>query len=162
MSITRGFVMRLGAALLVAAMGCTGAAFAVGKSDAPNDAWSLEADCGLCHSVQADSLKGIAPQKEAPKVVVPPGRAASVKQDTVAEEGPTEVLAAKHGLLDCAFCHDDEQALAAVHEGVTEKTKAPKALEQTEVDPETCLSCHGSMPWLYGRAGKEDRRLRCP
>lgn len=149
MSVKRVVAARLAAGLVVAALSCTGVALAVDGSGGTAGAWNADADCGLCHAVQADSLEGIAPQKEAAKIVVPPGRAASVKQEEPAiVEEPTEVLAAKHGSLDCALCHSDEQSLAAVHEDVTEKSKTPKALNQTEVDSQVCLTCHDSLKEL--------------
>lgn len=48
-----------------------------------------------------------------------------------------------HAILGCVGCHNDEDALATVHEDVDETTRAPRRLKATEVTADTCLSCHG-------------------
>lgn len=52
-----------------------------------------------------------------------------------------ECLASKHTQVACTACHSDESGLEAAHKDVSSAKKVV-SLKKTQVDPETCLSCH--------------------
>lgn len=80
-----------------------------------------------------------------------PGNATATSGD---EAGKTAVedatpLASAHAALDCAACHNDEEALAGVHDGVTADDRMPKRLRKAKIDPEQlCQPCHGTLEEL--------------
>lgn len=75
--------------------------------------WSMDSDCGTCHTKQAESQTDGA------------------------------CLASKHAANDCVQCHSDESTLSGVHEGATATATMPSTLKKTSVDTEaTCESCH--------------------
>lgn len=74
--------------------------------------WSMEVDCGVCHSIEGESMA-----------------------DASCE-------ASSHVDMTCIQCHDDEKALSLVHEGKTAENTSPKKLRKTEVSNDLCLSCH--------------------
>lgn len=88
--------------------------------------WSPEVDCSVCHSAESDSAESL---------------------DCLAQ---THTAA---GTL-CADCHNDQEALATVHEKDAGKTP-PAKLRTTKVTTKTCLSCHehDSMEAIAARAG---------
>lgn len=53
-------------------------------------------------------------------------------------------MAAVHATNDCLTCHNDSTSLATAHEGATADSKMPKKLKDTDIESDTCLSCHGS------------------
>lgn len=78
-------------------------------------AWSMDVDCGICHTAEATSVKNVA------------------------------CLAKAHADLNygCTDCHTDATALAKAHENSSTGTPAGK-LKRTDVSEETCLACHES------------------
>ena len=46
---------------------------------------------------------------------------------------------------DCSMCHTDEAALSTEHADVKFGDKAATKATVVTVDPETCISCHGTM-----------------
>jgi hypothetical protein len=87
------------------------------QETAPGDvavtvAWSVNSDCGICHSLEAHSFEDAA------------------------------AAASLHGSKQCVDCHDDIDALDKIHEGTAVGDFAPKRLKKTVVDKDICLSCH--------------------
>lgn len=74
--------------------------------------WSPDSKCDTCHATQQSSYENSA------------------------------CLVSSHANVTCAVCHDDASALATAHEGKTASDKMPKKLKKTEINDETCLSCH--------------------
>lgn len=94
---------------------------------APSDfAWSSASDCAVCHVEEAASLES-------------PETAAFAH----GEEGDA-----------CTTCHDDEAALSAAHEGVSETSPMPARVASTDVAESTCLSCHKSYADLAERTAE--------
>lgn len=75
--------------------------------------WYEAADCETCHSKQVGTFEN------------------------------DKCLAKTHAaFLECSGCHNVDD-LALVHDGVTEKDKAPSALKKTKFDVEaSCTTCH--------------------
>lgn len=81
-------------------------------NDLTSSAWSIEADCSMCHAAQQESYKN------------------------------TACEASLHAAQSCSDCHAEEDSLAAVHEGKTAESAMTKRLKKTAVSDELCLSCH--------------------
>ena len=80
--------------------------------------WTKDSDCSMCHTVEAASATD-----------------ASCPQASAHEaEGVT-----------CVQCHTDEAALSTEHADVKFGDKAATKATVVTVDPETCISCHGTM-----------------
>lgn len=80
--------------------------------------WTMDSDCSMCHTVEAASATD-----------------ASCPQASAHEaEGVT-----------CVQCHTDEAALSTEHADVKFGDKAATKATVVTVDPETCISCHGTM-----------------
>ena len=47
--------------------------------------------------------------------------------------------------MSCVHCHTDEAALSTEHAAVKLGDKAATTATVVTVDPETCISCHGTM-----------------
>ena len=106
--------------------------------------WPGDLDCAACHVVEADSMEGIVPEKEEPKIAVPPGRAGSVviaESDTEEDGEEVEPLAVTHAAVECAQCHDDG-VLADVHASGEADAEMPEELSESVVGSATCLACH--------------------
>lgn len=58
-----------------------------------------------------------------------------------------------HASQECTSCHSDEQGLTQAHANRFDSQSAARivALTKTEVDPETCYTCHGSMEELAAK-----------
>ena len=76
--------------------------------------WSPEADCGVCHTAEAESATNPA------------------------------CFASSHAASACNDCHKASDDLEKRHEGATAGDKMPSKLKKTEVGEDTCLACHGS------------------
>lgn len=75
--------------------------------------FSMDSDCGVCHS------------------------------DEQASAADSACLASRHAdQTTCITCHSDESALTKAHDGATVDDKKPTKLKRTAVDSEACLSCH--------------------
>lgn len=96
--------------------GASGDSASQGASTAAFE-WSADADCGLCHGLESDSLSNADCQ-----------------------------IAVKHGALACSSCHSEEDKLAQAHSKVTleDTDKKVSKLKKTEVGNEVCLACHES------------------
>ena len=80
--------------------------------------WTMDSDCSMCHTVEAASATD-----------------ASCPQASAHEaEGVT-----------CVQCHTDEAVLSTEHADVKFGDKAATKATVVTVDPETCISCHGTM-----------------
>lgn len=79
--------------------------------------WSLQSDCGMCHSAQKNSQT---------------------------QEGLAACVHATKAQATCASCHNDEATLSTVHEGKTASDAMPTKLDKTTIAPQTCRSagCH--------------------
>ena len=62
----------------------------------------------------------------------------------------TGFTGANHATQECVSCHNDEQGLVAAHASRFDAEAAGRvvALTKSQVDPETCYTCHGSMEEL--------------
>ena len=83
-------------------------------------AFSAEADCAVCHTVEGDSFSDSA------------------------------CAASNHAALTCTTCHSDVDGLASAHDGVAYGDKGAKRLKTTDVAESTCQAeaCHGSYETL--------------
>ena len=80
--------------------------------------WTMDSDCSMCHTGEAASATD-----------------ASCPQASAHEaEGVT-----------CVQCHTDEAVLSTEHADVKFGDKAATKATVVTVDPETCISCHGTM-----------------
>lgn len=77
-----------------------------------DSAWTIEADCLLCH----------------------------VNEEKAFED--EQCLASKHAALECTVCHADEKGLTKGHKKAKEGVAEVKRLKKSEVDAQTCLTCH--------------------
>lgn len=113
-------------ACALAALVCAAIAAAPRTSVADNaSTWADDAgDCVVCHTRQADA----ADNKDA--------------------------LIAKHAMLDCVACHDDDATLSKMHKTAEEGQRIPKTLKQTSVPNEACLTCHQASSDGSASAGK--------
>ena len=91
--------------------------------------WTMDSDCSMCHTVEAAS----ATDASCPADLGPRGR-----------EGVT-----------CVQCHTDEAVLSTEHADVKFGDKAATKATVVTVDPETCISCHGTMEEM----ARQDRGL---
>ena len=107
---------------------------------AADSAWSMDADCALCHTKEAQTHVVIEGTADAVK---PASKDAAASELTAVEADPLP-LAAVHQAVPCTGCHSDEKALSTVHGGVTADSKLPKRLRKAKIDEALCLSCHGS------------------
>ncbi len=154
---------RVAAAVAACALaGCLGAAGAFAADGTA--AWSMDSDCESCHIKEAATHElPIAVESEgeetdaaaaetaadAAESKVDVADASKVDESAAAGDaaGTDEVvvpLAALHGALPCTSCHNDEEALEKVHDGVTADDRMPKRLRKAKIGEELCLSCHGS------------------
>lgn len=78
--------------------------------------WTSESDCAVCHTTEVES--GL---------------------DSVDLYGFHQV---SNSSMPCNACHNQNDALATVHEGKTVENKVSTRLKETEVDSALCLSCH--------------------
>ena len=134
------------AAALVLAMTSAVPAFA---ADA---AWSMESDCGACHTKEAQSMKDAQTAGNADasggldvsgKDANPVGAGPDNGDESILQDIAPTCLASKHASLQCIDCHTDEAALTKVHEGVSAGDRMPKRLRKAKIDPETlCATCH--------------------
>ena len=80
--------------------------------------WTMESDCSMCHTSEAESATDAAcPQATAHEA-----------------EG-----------VACAQCHTDEGELSAAHADVKFGDKPASKPTMVTVDPATCESCHGTL-----------------
>ena len=78
--------------------------------------WTMESDCSLCHTVEAEGAADPAcPQAKA------------------------------HEAQVCGDCHTMESELSNAHADVKFGDKAPTKATAVTVDPQSCIDCHGSM-----------------
>lgn len=78
--------------------------------------WTMDSDCGVCHTVEAESMT----DSQCPQAV-------------------------SHEDMTCIDCHTGEAVLKTAHEDITYADKpATKATVET-VDEQTCIECHGTM-----------------
>jgi hypothetical protein len=110
---------------LILVLVITGCAPSLRSSDASTDAsdnedsviaaWSMQSECGVCHTNEASSFTD------------------------------SGCLASKHSASACADCHDNETTLETTHADVKAESIVPKKLSKgNAVLPETCFSCHDS------------------
>ena len=92
--------------------------------------WTMDSDCSMCHTVEAASATD-----------------ASCPQASAHEaEGVT-----------CVQCHTDEAALSTEHADVKFGDKAATKATVVTVDPETCISCHGTMEEMAAKTADSRR-----
>lgn len=94
--------------------GGDGAAANASGDEAAAVAWSLDADCAVCHTDQQDSL------------------------------ADTSQAASNHAAVTCITCHNDEAAMEKSHDGKTADSKMPKKLKRSKIDETACASCHSA------------------
>ncbi|MDR3053282.1 MAG: hypothetical protein LBU48_05430, partial [Coriobacteriales bacterium] len=119
-SLAVGLVLGLAAAYGCAPQQTDSAENAAAQEAAPlTIAWSLESDCGICHTTQASSM-----------------------EDDTATAGMHRT--AVDAQLTCVFCHTDEAGMAGVHEDVEVEPDVRAFLKRTEVPSESCTAsgCH--------------------
>lgn len=74
--------------------------------------WTPDTDCAACHAGQQESMSNSACQ------------------------------ASSHAASQCIDCHQQEQELKTVHEGVSSTDRVSKRLRSTTIESDVCLSCH--------------------
>lgn len=83
-------------------------------------AWSPDAECGVCHTVQEASLASI----------------------------PCAAAVAERSDSPCSVCHAEEAGLAQAHEGATPEKASKAKLLDTTIDERACTDCHGAYEQL--------------
>ena len=132
---------RAKAARLVAAAGLLAAVGMLpALASAEDTEFSMDAECTSCHVEQSLDVQEAADEGES-----------GVQAEEEAAEGadagqaePESPESGAHAALACVACHDDEEALTQVHEGVTADDRMPRRLKKAKIDETLCLSCHGS------------------
>ncbi|MDR2586898.1 MAG: cytochrome c3 family protein [Coriobacteriales bacterium] len=82
-------------------------------------AWSMQSDCGACHTTEADNVD-------------------AAKYPQAAAHASTTGTA-------CVDCHTNTAVLTTTHEGVTLADKPATKVTQLTVEEQTCIECHGTL-----------------
>ncbi|QAR33838.1 hypothetical protein EP073_10590 [Geovibrio thiophilus] len=93
---------------------------AVSKSGIPAE-WSMDTDCALCHTHEADTLTN------------------------------EKCLIYAHSEESCTSCHSQEDRLAVAHRKMSTDTSKLKRLKRTKMGEENCIACHGGWEDLSER-----------
>ena len=83
--------------------------------------WTMESDCGTCHTSEAESAT-----------------------DTACPQGVAHEAAG----VTCVTCHTDEAVLSEEHAEVTFDDKPATKATVITVDEATCIACHGELSEL--------------